>query len=181
MGTPCSARGMAVEGENGPCGTISLDLAVKMIEAAEENARIQADQDCDPGCKCKGTFVPDGPPVCRPDKYPDGTPYHLWILTGEFQGECVCKGEKAPAIGGCGGKQFIKAKNLRDFFKEVEKLPELPKDPPKGNCQPYKQNKGHGFSYPVCAGACTPAGPCKTTVNVTKELVTLCCDCPPKG
>jgi len=164
----CIGSGTARVVLDGPCNedSLTLDLAVKLMEEAIEKAEQDATKDCPKGCKCEGKATPD-PPSCW-SFTEGGKPKQLWEVRARFDGKCVC-----PDDQGKPGK--LKGKNLREFFKKVSELPELPAAP-KGKCQMYKQQRGHGFWYPVCAGECKK-GACKTIVTVEKESATAECDC----
>jgi hypothetical protein len=69
----------------------------------------------------------------------------------------------------------IEAKGYREYFRKVAKLPPLPRKP-KGPCQMYKKQHGHGFEYPVCAGEC-PSGTCTTITEAGPRSVTARCVC----
>jgi hypothetical protein len=69
----------------------------------------------------------------------------------------------------------IEAKGYREYFGKVAKLPPLLRKP-KGPCQMYKRQHGHGFEYPVCAGEC-PSGTCTTITEAGPQSVTARCVC----
>jgi len=153
MADICVGQGMAIgKTIKGPCNgpasqPISLDEAGKLIEEAAEKARAEAAKDCSAGCTCEGKAETKS--YCVDTKDEDG-PAHYFIVTAAFYGECVCPKK---AIG------VVTGRGYREFFRVVETLPELPKNP-TGKCQMYKRQIGHGFPVPVCAGECTE-GKCK--------------------
>lgn len=55
---------------------------------------------------------------------------------------------------------------------------ELPPKPsgPTGPCQMYRDQRGRGFDYPICAGDCE-SGTCKTTVKVRGNRFKATCTC----
>lgn len=163
----CTALGYGTQVSQGPCkDDLTLDLAIKLMEQAIDDAEAKATATCPPNCKCVGTATPLGPPTCSSFHLGE-VQYHIWIVTAAFDGDCDC-----------GGGQVVKeieSSDFRDFFQKVSKLPKLPEDP-KGPCQMYQQQHGHGFSYPVCAGTCAN-GNCRTIINVRGKRVTAKCDC----
>lgn len=164
----CTALGFAGAVGEGPCPTQpSVDLAVKLMEAAIDDAQAKASKQCPEGCICKGKGMPVGPPTCYPFKI-EGKQYYRWVMTATFDGECECPEKKRT-------KPRIEAKDYREFFRKVAELPKLPRKP-KGECQMYQQQHGHGFPYPVCAGECTK-GKCTTTVTAKPGSVVAECEC----
>jgi hypothetical protein len=141
------------------------------MEAAIADAEKKAKEWCPEGCKCEGVAIPDGPPTCRTGGSADD-PYCVCSVGAILNGTCSKPGgKKAPAAPGAS----IKAGSLREFFKKVAELPTLPRNP-KGKCRMYKEQRGHGFYYPVCAGDCT-TGKCRTIVEVGKRSVSARCEC----
>jgi len=172
----CIGQGMAIgKTIRGPCKgpgsqPISLDEAAKLVEEAVDKAQADASKKCAAGCECKGEAIL-GAPYCV-DIKDEGGNAHYFIVRAAFYGECVC-----PQKGVKGGGA-IKGRGYREFFRKVEKLPELPRRP-TGKCRMYKRQIGHGFPIPVCAGDCPKGKKCKGA-DVTwkgEEFTIIPCDC----
>ena len=150
MSDLCVGQGMAIgKTLKGPCNgpaaeIINPDEAVKLMEEASDKAQAEASKDCPAGCTCEGKA--ETAVYCVDIKGKEG-PEHYFIVTAAFYGECVCPKKAGKADG------VITGRGYREFFRAVEKLPELPKHP-KGKCRMYKRQVGHGFPVPVCAGEC---------------------------
>ncbi len=75
------------------------------------------------------------------------------------------------------GKRFVYGKNIRELFKKMEDLHDLPKDP-KEDRRLYREQRGVGFWYPVCAGPCPSGkGKCKKTVEIVRDECLARCHC----
>jgi hypothetical protein len=97
----CTALGVAGAVLEGPCEPEpSIDLAVKLMEQAIDNAQAEASKGCPGGCICKGNGTPVGPPVCYSWRVEEKQ-YHRWVVTATFDGECECPEgtEKEPKNG----------------------------------------------------------------------------------
>src|ERR1051326_6261473 len=123
MKQECTAIGMATSPLiYGACEKEApMDLAVKLMEEAIEDAQKKATQICKAGCICKGKGTPIDI-VCYSVPGVDGQKYHQWRVTAAWDGECECPGEakeQEPPF------EFIEAKfaQLQEFF---ERLPETP-------------------------------------------------------
>jgi hypothetical protein len=150
MADLCLGTGTAIgKMLKGPCTgtasqTISLDEAAKLMEEAVDKAKEQATKDCPQGCTCEGQAETSS--KCQTVQLDSGA-HHFFIVTAAFYGTCDCSKKPVKPAGGGG---VISGTGYVEFFKEVDKLPELPKNPTK--CTMYKQQIGHGFPVPVCAG-----------------------------
>jgi hypothetical protein len=166
----CTALGWASSVGEGSCpASISVDLAVQLMEEAIDRAQTEATKGCRNGCICKGNGLPTGPPVCNSWTF-EGKQYHRWVVYATFDGVCDCSKASAEDES----KKLV-ARDYRDFFRKVSDLPRLPRRP-KGPCRLYSQQHGRGFYYPVCAGECK-TGKCSTTITAKPGSVVAECDC----
>lgn len=167
MADPCIGQGMAIgETLKGPCSgpaseAISLDEAARLTEEAVDKAQANASKNCPAGCRCEGKAQTA---VYCVDIKGDAGSAHYFIVTAAFYGECVCPSK-------------ITGRGYREFFRVVQNLPELPRNP-KGKCRMYKRYVGHGFPIPVCAGTCKN-GACKGADITWKgeEFTISPCEC----
>jgi hypothetical protein len=173
MQQDCAAIGIARVVSDGPCEKqIPLDTAAKLLEKAIDDAKDAAGKGCPKGCVCEGEITVLAPPQCYEQKIGEKV-IHWWTLTVALDGKCKCPDDKP--VARC--KIDIDAKDYRDFFRKVEKLPTLPADPKGKKCQMYKHQKGHEFWWPICAGDCPQGQKCKTLVWNEGASLFACCEC----
>jgi hypothetical protein len=169
----CHAIGIGIVTSDGACGpgNPSLDDAVKCLEKAIDDAEQQASKSCPAGQKCQGTAVPVGAPTSRTVNLGDVV-YCLTIVTVTLDGQCGQPGAAPPPPPG----QVIEADDFREFFRKVEALPDVPANPAVP-CRMYREQKGHGFYYPICKGPCPGGKTCETIVEVRGRKVRAYCKC----
>lgn len=144
--------------------------------------QIEADKDCPEGQRCAGQVQLAGPPLIAEftRKVGGKTIYSCLVtISGWYQGECVKEGSGAEDAGTGEGERepvkVIEAVGIRDFFAKVEELPPKPSRP-TGPCQLYREQRGRGFEYPVCAGDCD-SGTCGVVVSVKGNRFKAECVC----
>ena len=141
--------------------------------------QIEASRHCPAGSRCEGFLTISGGPVVTDGvREEDGRQIYgcLVSLLGEFSGECSrARAREEDENYDEDTDTCITANDVRTFLAKVAELPEKPAEP-SGTCRLYRDQIGHAFPYPICAGECE-RGDCKTIVSVRGERIKAQCDC----
>lgn len=175
----CFGLGFGIDISKGSCEKNNTTLTeLNAVGMAIADAEINARASCPKGADCRGRVSVITPPTCRTVTVNRrGRKFKLCVCfaTAKFEGDC----SKLKKVGNGGNGEpvtEIKAKNYRKFFEKVSRLPDLPKTP-TGPCQMYRQQRGRGFFYPICAGKCDK-GKCKTIITAdSKGRIVARCKC----
>lgn len=183
----CTGVGVYSKIFNGSCKK-KKNLAMLKMNAgisALQSAQFQADKNCPDGRRCRAginsiTIVTA--PTARTSTVKYKTKRgrkmsykicHVFasvLLNGTCEPEAETPSEPEEV-------NEIRAKDYRDFFWQVDDLPELPLRP-TGPCRLYKRQHKRGYSYPICAGECPDGKKCKTSVKAKKNgSVVAKCKC----
>ncbi len=170
----CFAWDVAFANGSGPVADkakIEYQASTTAFSKLVGSLELEASRACPEGQRCVGLITMAGAPLIAGGAI--GNRYSCIVtVSGSFNGECGGATNVAPASDSA---TVLEADGIRSFFEKVARLPELP-DKPTGSCRLYRDQIGHAFPYPICAGDCQ-SGRCKTTVSVRGDRIRVECSC----